>query len=391
MKALTHGLVDGLYRKHLKRFRLFESAGYLFRYVILPLFRGVGPQRYRTPKWSLTPSDRRNVVKIAAISDEMTHKNLLALEGIEITELKPHSWRSQLEAAHPQLFFCESAWHGEDRCWDYRIHRNKRLLFDNRIALKRILRYCREAGIPAVFWNKEDPTFFDDPVNSFSDTALLFDHAFTTCIESIPRYRALGKDAGVMMFGFSPALFSPVPLLDGEGRAVFFGGWYSDQPQRCESMRRVFSFVLREGLELMIYDRYGGAPAEENNRFPEEYRPFLRPPVPYEEIRRELAHAAYVVNVTTETESETMFSRRVFEAMACGRLVISNDSVGLRKLFPGRIWFPDEPFDRENSSRIIEENLRDVFRHFTFQAQLSQALASVGLSLAEKTKGEKES
>ena len=390
MEALKHWLVHRLYRPYLKRFRLFESGSYLLKYMLLPFLRGMGPQSYRPPAWRAAPADREKVLRIASVSDEMTRKNLLALEGVEIIELLPHTWRDQLEAARPQVFFCESAWHGTDGCWDYRIHRNKRLLFEHRTALKRILRYCREANIPTVFWNKEDPTFFDDPVNSFSDTALLFDHVFTTCAECVPRYRTLGKEAGVMMFGFSPALYHPVPLEDGENRAFFFGGWYADQPRRCENMRRVFAFVRELGLELTIYDRYGGQPAEENNRFPEEFRPYLHPPVAYEEIRQELAHAAYVVNVTTETDSETMFSRRVFEAMACGRMVISNDSAGLRKLFPGRIWFPGEKMDPKAQEKILAQNLQDVFRNYTFRAQLSRAFRSVGLTITEEAKGEQE-
>ncbi len=388
MEGLKHWLVHSLYRPYLKRFRLLESGSYLLKYRLLPFLRGQGAQGYRPPTWRNRSAPGERITRIASVSDEMTRKNLQALEGIELTELQPHRWREQLEASRPQLFFCESAWHGTEGCWDYRIHRNKRLLFDNRTALKRILRYCRRAGIPTMFWNKEDPTFFDDPVNSFSDTALLFDHVFTTCAESVPRYRALGKEAGVMMFGFSPSLFYPVPLLDGENRVFFFGAWYADQPKRCRDLRRLLAFVREQGLELRIYDRYGGQPPEENNRFPQEFRPYLRPPVAYEDIRGELAHAAFVLNVTTETDSETMFSRRVFESMACGRLVISNASAGLKKLFPGRIWFVDEPFDRENGERVIRENLREVFRSYTFRGQLSQALRSAGLSITEETKGE---
>ena len=379
-------LLDSVYRPYLKKLRLFESAGYAWKYRFLPFLRGKAAQSYRAPTWKTR--ETAAVERIALIADPFTQKCFETLPGIRCGVLRPENWRETMEALRPQCFFCESAWHGPEGCWDYRIHRNKRLLFDNRTALRRILRYCAEAGIPTVFWNKEDPTFFDDPVNSFSDTARLFDHVFTTCRESIPRYRELGVKAETLMFGFSPQLFFPVPLEDGEDRAFFFGAWYTDQPARCESMRRVFDFVLRQGLKLTIYDRYwdGTEPPEENNRFPEEYRPYLRPAVPYEAIRRELAHAAYVVNVTTETDSETMFSRRVFEVMACSRLIISNESRGLRQLFPDGIWFVDETFDLARYENVTEKNRETVFRRFTFGGQLAAAFASIGLniSLTEK-------
>ena len=387
MSKLGRWLLDTVYRGRLKKLRCFETAGYAWKYRLRPFLKGEGAQGYRSPTWRGTPGE--TVSRVALIADPMTLECFRGLDGLRCGELRPQSWRDTLEELRPQCLFCESAWHGSDGSWDYRVHRNKRLLFDNRTALRRILRYCAEAGIPTVFWNKEDPTFFDDPVNSFSDTARLFDHVFTTCAETIPRYAALGVEAGTLMFGFSPRLFFPIPLEDGEKRAFFFGGWYADQPERCRNMRRVFDFVLHQGLELSIFDRYGGAePPEENNRFPAEYAPYLRPPVPYAEGRGELAHAAFVVNVTTETNSETMFSRRVFEAMACARLVISNDSRGMRSLFPHGVWFVDEPFDPADYARVVEENRETVFRRYTFGGQLAAALSSVGLKLNQQEKDE---
>ncbi len=385
MKGLGHWLVYRVYRPYLLRYPFFESCAYLLKYLLLPWLRGRGNAAYRAPRWHREDRPLSVPGKIALIADEMTERNFRTFA--EVTELTPQNWVRQMEEHRPDLLVCESAWHGRDGCWDYRIHRNKRLLFDNRTALKRILRYCAAAGIPTVFWNKEDPTFFDDPVNSFSDTATLFDRVFTTSAECIPRYQAMGCRADTLIFGFSPALFSPVPLEDGENRAAFFGGWYADQPERCEAMRRVFRFVESQGLELVIYDRYWNGP-EENNRFPAEYDRFRRPPVPYEEIRQELRHAAYAVSVSTETGSETMFARRVVEMMACGRLVISNDSRGLRKRFPGRIWFAEEPFDRSSEARVVRENQETVFREYVFQQLFENALSRSGL--AERITDQKE-
>ena len=378
MKRLGHWLVYRVYRPYLLRFPFFESCAYLLKYLLLPWLRGRGNAGYRAPGWRREKGEPfARPMKIALIADEMTERNFRTFA--DVIELTPQNWVRQMEERHPDLLVCESAWHGRNGCWDYRVHRNKRLLFDNRTALKRILRYCAAAGIPTVFWNKEDPTFFDDPVNSFSDTATLFDRVFTTAGECVPRYRAMGCAADVLLFGFSPALFSPVPLEDGENRAAFFGGWYADQPERCEAMRRVFRFVLSQGLELVIYDRYWNEP-EENNRFPAEYDRFRRPPVPYGEIREELRHAAYAVSVSTETGSETMFARRVVEMMACGRLVISNDSRGLRERFPGGIWFAEEPFDRSRKAQAVRENQERVFREYVFQRLFENALSRSGLT-----------
>ena len=175
MRRLGHWLVYRVYRPYLLRFPFFESCAYLLKYLLLPWLRGRGNAAYRAPGWHREERPLTRPVKIALIADGMTEQNFRTFA--EVVELTPQNWIRQMEEHHPDILVCESACHGRDGCWDYRIHRNKRLLFDNRTALKRILRYCAAAGMPTFFWNKEDPTFFDDPVNSFSDTATLFDTA----------------------------------------------------------------------------------------------------------------------------------------------------------------------------------------------------------------------
>ncbi len=376
MKRLGDWIVHRIYRPYLLRYPFFESAAYVLKYLLYPWLRGRGNAPYRPPSWRRERGAPPHApLRIALIADPMTEQNFRSFA--EIILITPQNWYRQMEEHHPDLFLCESAWQGSDGSWAYRVHRNKRLLFDNRTALKRILRYCAAAEIPTFFWNKEDPTFFDDPVNSFSDTATLFSQVFTTASECVPRYREMGCRAETLMFGFSPALYHPVPLDDGADRAAFFGGWYADQPERCAAMRDVFRFVLEQGFELRIYDRFWGTDAE-NNRFPPEYDRFRLPTVPYDRIREELRHAAYAVSISTATQSETMFARRVVEMMACGRIVISNAALGLRQRFPGHIWFPGEPFDRSREREIIEDNLKTVFAEYDFRKLFLNALKRSG-------------
>lgn len=375
MSRLGNWLVHRIYRPYLLRFPLFESGAYLLKYLLLPWLRGKGNASYHPPTWRKGGGTTHNPLRIALIADAMTEQNYRSFA--EVISLTPQNWYRQMEEYRPDLLLCESAWEGQGGCWAYRVHRNKRLLFDNRTALKRILRYCSEAGIKTFFWNKEDPTFFDDPVNSFSDTATLFSQVFTTASECIPRYRDMGCEAETLMFGFSPEVFHPVPLEDGANRAAFFGSWYEDQPERCEAMRRMFRFVQDQELQLVIYDRFWGT-KEDKNRYPAEYDVFRRPPVPYAQVCEELRHAAYAISISTATGSETMFARRVIEMMACGRVVISNDVYGLRKRFPGRVWFEGEDFDHSREAEIIRENLETVFAEYTIKKLFFDALIRSG-------------
>lgn len=209
-------LLSRLYKERLIHYQFFMVLVYIFKYRLLrPLT--MGPiAKYRPPSWrSGEPPKSLKETKIALICDDMTWKNF---DGIcKIVFLTPQNWREELEHFQPDLLFCESTWSGnEDHkgCWDYAVFHARKLPFDNRRALKRILRYCRAAALPTVFWNKEDPPMFrDQAIISFRDTAYLFDYVFTTAEECIEEYKTHGcQNVKTLMFGYSPKLFFPVPM-----------------------------------------------------------------------------------------------------------------------------------------------------------------------------------
>lgn len=317
-------------------------------------------------------------LKCAVICDELTFANLQS--AVDVVCLSPDNWRSRMEEEHPDVFFCEAAWEGLHGEWNGMICRDHNCEGENRSGLKAILKYCRKAGIPTVFWNKEDTPEFAEVTYDFIDTALLFDHIFTTCSECIPQYEARGhKSVHLMMFGYSPELFSVTAPRPKNGLAVFLGSWYEANRQRCDDMCRVFDVVLEQGLDLRIYDRVSDRNWSDR-QYPERYRPYVLPAVSYERTGEIMNEADYVININTVKNSRTMFARRVFEAMACGRIVISNESTGMRELFPDGVWFVDQTFDRRNEDKIIAENM-GIIKRYTFRAQLEQALGAIGITI----------
>ena len=288
-------------------------------------------------------------VKAAFICDEMTWIDLAP--QCRSIFLMPGSWREQMERFQPDLFFCESAWSGippAEGCWRGRIYRNRSVLFENRRILLEILRYCRERGIPTVFWNKEDPPENLDSRYDFIDTAVRFDHVFTSAEECVEIYQALGcGHVGVLPFMVNTAVYYPAPGPAREGdRVLFAGSWFGDQDARCQATRALFDYVLGKGMGLDIYDRHSES-VEERFSFPEEYAPYLHPSVPTDRVPALMRRYGMALNVNTETASRTMFSRRALYLAACGLTVLSNPSAGMRAALGG------EPVDLPGGGQAL--------------------------------------
>lgn len=357
------------YYQYFRKYRMVRSAVMAAKSLKWRLSQG----SIRKPSWENVKGSKDNL-RIAVVCDNLTWANFKAeTDAVYIT---PATWRTTMEQFRPNVFFCEAAWKGLHNEWEGRVFHDRTLSVDNRFILKDILCYCKKAHIPTVFWNKEDTPAFDDDPYSFIDTAMLFDHIFTTAVECISCYQKKGHSSvHLMMFGYSEKLFHFQALPEDDHTAVFLGSWYAMHPERCQEMSQMFDWLLSMGMNLEIYDRMS-ADQLPDRQYPEKYRPYLHEGVPYEETGQIMSKATYVININTVKNSKTMFARRVFEAMACGRIVISNESLGMRELFPGRVWFIREKFSVYQRDNIIKENLQQVRSVYTFRKQLLSALQS---------------
>lgn len=272
-------------------------------------------------------------VKVAFLCDEMTWQDYK--DCCEPIFLHPKIWKEQLQSFRPDIFFCESAWSGIDDfpgVWRGRVYRDRRVSFENRDVLREILQYCGENHIHTVFWNKEDPIYFEHEVHDFTDTALLFDTIFTTAQECIPRYQARGhRNVFLLRFGVNTDMFYPAPEEQKKNAVVFAGSWFGDHPKRCQELAMLLDYALEQNWELVIYDRKSNAP-EERYRFPEKYAPYIRPAVSFTQMPEICRQYEYAINVNTVVDSETMISRRVLQLAASGATILSNESMGFAAL-----------------------------------------------------------
>ncbi len=115
-----------------------------------------------SPAESISASASNRKLNIACIMDEFTFSSFQP-EAI-LHQLTPSNWRAELEAAHPDLLFIESAWRGKEDLWGNKVGHTS-------TELQGIVEWCRTKHIPTVFWCKEDPVHFE----TFLNTAKLFD------------------------------------------------------------------------------------------------------------------------------------------------------------------------------------------------------------------------
>lgn len=305
----------------------------------------------------------------------------------EWTQLRitPGDWRTVLERERPALLFCESAWNGNDGAWRLHMTADKRPSSD----LRALVAWCREQGIPTVFWNKEDPPNYD----TFIETAKLFDRVFTVDADRIPAYRQdLGHDRiGLLPFAAQPRLHNPVrrgaPALDKPLDVAFAGTWFADKhPERRAQMEYVLGPARQHGLQ--IWSRM--QKDDKRYRFPRGLRRFVVGSLPYEKMLA--AYTAYKVflNVNSVTTSPTMGSRRLFELSAAQTAILSAPAASIEPFFGHDI---EVVSDAEQAEQALEALMRHkerrdrmalrahrrVYDQHLYTHRVAEVLESVGL------------
>lgn len=264
---------------------------------------------------------------IACILDEFSYLSF----GPEcsMTNLPSEGWREQLEARRPDFLFVESAFFGHDGNWHGLIAHPHSTPANPFLEL---MRYCGDRNIPRVFWNKDDPVRFDD----FIDTAREADHIFTTDSNQIQKYRdsTSAQTVNVLPFAVQPRTTDRVtsaPSPARRGSVCFPGSWYRRYPERRKDLKVLLKAAQPFGLH--IFDRNEHHANRRQVTFPWRFRKNIVGSVAPAAMPDLYRSYDVVLNVNTVTDSPTMVSRRVLEALACGTAVLSNRAQGLTGLF----------------------------------------------------------
>ncbi|MFJ3404448.1 glycosyltransferase [Promicromonospora sp. NPDC090134] len=327
-------------------------------------------------------------VRVGVILDDFS-RLAFAPEWDQVA-LTPQTWRDKL-ATGLDLLFVESAWNGNAGAWQYHLTGTSA----PRSAFVELVEACRAAGVPTVFWNKEDPVHFAD----FLDAARLFDRVYTTDVDRVPAYaEALGHDrVGVLEFAAQPAIHNPVRLHGrGPERDVAFAGMYfaHKYPERREQMDLLLGAALdvspkmEHGLE--IFSRFRGK--DEKYQFPAPLDGRVVGSLDYDRMLTAYREYKVFLNVNSVVGSPSMCARRIFEITASGTAVVSTPSAAVGEYFPGDEVFVAETREAgahtiralvrspELRDRAVHKGQRRIWREHTYAARSQKVLADVGLA-----------
>lgn len=347
-------------------------------------------------EWPLPAAPvRRAELRVATILDDFS-RLALSYEWTNVA-VRPESWRETLEAEPVDLLFVESAWNGNEGAWRYALTGAD----GPRQNIRDLVAWCRDRGIPTVFWNKEDPSHHED----FLDAARLFDWVFTTDEDMLPRYRvALGHErVGAMSFAAQPAIHNPIrPVAGWQDRDVAFAGMYfaHRHPERRGQMHLLLDAALavspRMDRGLEIFSRQLGG--DDKYQFPSPYSDRVVGYLTYAQMLA--AYRAYKVflNVNTVVGSKSMCARRIFEITASGTPVVSTESPAISTCFASdevaqvasgvEAQYALRTLVRspELRDRMVHRAQRKIWREHTYAHRVDRVLEAAGLEAHTATR-----
>jgi spore maturation protein CgeB len=269
-------------------------------------------------------------MKIALIADELT-STALKYEA-EIYHITPLNYKVILHFVRPDILFVESAWNGYKNSWKYKIASYPDIPKRNNQKLKKVVDYAKRLGIPTLFWNKEDGVHFE----RFIESARLFDHIFTVDKSCIPRYREVVDTkvtVNTLMFAVQPRIHYFKGFDFKYHRACFVGSYSKHIHTRRRQWQEVlFKSAVKCGLGLTVFDR-NSTRASVNYRYPAYASVDIKDSVPYVQTAQIYRDYLVSLNVNTIEDSETMFSRRLIEILACGGIAVTTPSKAVSKYF----------------------------------------------------------
>lgn len=318
-------------------------------------------------------------VKVACILDPFSF-DCFKFE-CSLFQLSVKEWRLQLEGNNPDFVFVESAW----EAWDFDLVR-----IQNKPGseIRKLISYCKKNKITTVFWNKEDSLNYVD----FIETAKLFDYVFTTDENCLDLYKKEVRHNRVYVLSFAaqPMIHNPINSRK-IGDVAFAGSWFNHPT--FEERRTDMELILDPARQynLQIFDRKYNMPKPNNFAFPEKYASNIVGGLPYSKMVQVYKMFRIFLNVNSIKDSSTMFSRRVYELLACGTCVVSTYSKGISETFHDIVPIVETSEDTERVLKKMLNNhnlmqiqrvlgIRAVYEKHLYEHRFNYVLQQIGIN-----------
>lgn len=335
--------------------------------------------------------ERVDQLRIACIMDEFTYHSYK--DEAMFHRLSFNNWKAEIDSFLPNFVFIESAWHGNGSEWTKHI---AYVTEEKHKDIRNLVSYCKGKNIPVIFWNKEDPLHYDH----FIKTAQLCDFVFTTDAEKIPKYKqdCDHDNVHLLQFAAQPKVHNPTKIQQEREKGISFAGsYYALREERSNDMDRLFEASIPFGLT--IYDRnyeYTQRGERLNFLFPEKFREYIVGTLPFYKIQKAYKGYKYMININTIKESPTMYARRVYEGLASGTPIISNNSKGMIQQFGHLIGYSEKVEDLQSYLRHLESNpseynrikqlgIRTVMQEHTYKRRLLEISEALGYTFSSQS------
>lgn len=354
-----------------------------YNYIVMPSIKN--------KKKAQNPKELADL-KIACIFDEFSMTSFS--KQAKLITFTTENWMEKLTEEVPDALIVESAWKGNFGSWEYKIAKYNN---QDQSALIELIAWCRSNGIPTAFWNKEDPIHFE----KFINTAKLFDFIFTTDADMIPKYQKVtGNDrVYAMPFSAEPSIHNPIKITKQRINKISFAGSYyaNRHADRKKDMDELLDIAAEYGLD--IFDRNYERNKKEKTHFsfPDKFESNIKGSLKYDEI--DIAYKGYKVmlNVNSVKNSPTMFSRRVFEGLACGTPILSSYSEGIKKTFKDIVLISEDKDQlKQNLNKLKNDpkyydfkslqGIREVFKRHTYKHRIAFMFNKFGIDINLKPK-----
>lgn len=254
---------------------------------------------------------RNSTLRIACILSPWMY-SCLDFEA-DLIPLSLEDWQEVLQKAKPDFLLVQSLLETSGTWQEYYSTPNA---FP--VELEKLVAFCKDEGIPAVFWDTEDHMQFPH----FSKIAHLFDRIFASDPQSVESYgKLLNMEIVHLGPAVQPALHNPIKPENNtlEGFTILLDGWADilEDPAAFEFLKPLF----KEGLHI-IESRYR-LMANKLDELP-AFRENIMGCLPYGCLLSALRRYRVLIMPHQSLSSTMARSWQALEALACGCNVVMN-------------------------------------------------------------------